>query len=337
MESQSLPNGNSASSRRIAFAYEMKRERMSLIKQKTVFSVLLRSQRSTTRAQLSRRRWIRSLASFAFILPAVVLVVGMFWYSVIVTVGLSFTDSQGLTTPNFIGLKNYALLLHDPVFGTSILNTCIWVVGMVVLPVGIGLAAALLLQNLRGQVIFKNIFYLPYAIGLTSTGVMWTFLLSNSGLPTFFAALGLTQFAHYNFLTSVPMNTFAMIIVATWQGMGTNMLLFLVGLNGLDKSVIEAARLERVNGFSLLRHITLPLLQPVTTIIVSITLVNSLQTFNLIWVMTQGGPYNSSSTLATWMYTEAFSVFRVGYGSAIAVLLTFIVLFASVFYLRKNV
>lgn len=290
-----------------------------------------------TKPQRSARRWFRPLVSFAFLLPALVLVVGMFWYSVVMTIALSFTDSGGLTTPNFIGLKNYVTLLHDPVFGTSLLNTFLWVVGLVVLPVGLGLAAALMLQHLRGQVIFKNVFYLPYAIGLTSTGVIWTFLLSNAGLPTLFSAMGLTQFAQYNFLTSVPVNTFAMIIVATWQGMGTNMLLFLVGLNGLDQSVIEAARMEGASSFRLFRYITFPLLQPVTSVIVSITLVNSLQTFSLIWVMTQGGPYNSSSTLATWMYTQSFALFRVGYGSAIAVLLTLIVLVASVFYLRKNV
>lgn len=287
--------------------------------------------------QIKRRKWLRHLISFAFILPAVLLVVGMFWYSVIFTIIISLTDSEGLVTPRFIGLKNYLNLVHDPVFGTSILNTCIWVVGMIVLPVGLGLAAAIMLQNLRGQTIFKNVFYLPYAIGLTSTGVIWTFLLTNGGLPTLLATIGLKQFAQYNFLTSVPMNTFAMIIVATWQGMGTNMLLFLVGLSGLDKSALEAARLDGAGGFTLFRHITFPLLQPVTAIIISITLVNSLQTFNLIWVMTQGGPYNSSSTLAVWMYTQAFSLFRVGYGSAIAVVLTAIVLLASALYLRKSV
>jgi ABC-type sugar transport system permease subunit len=288
------------------------------------------------RMQKRRRKWLKYVVSFAFIFPAILLVVGMFWYSVIFTIIISMTDSEGLVAPHFIGLKNYANMLHDPVFGVSVVNTCVWVVGMIVLPVGIGLAAAIMLQNLRGQTIFKNIFYLPYAIGLTSTGVIWTFLLSNDGLPTFLAAIGFRQFAQYNFLTSVPMNTFAMIIVATWQGMGTDMLLFLVGLNGLDRSALEAARLDGAGGFTLFRYITFPLLRPVTAVIIAITLVNSLQSFNLIWVMTQGGPYNSSSTLAVWMYTQAFSLFRVGYGSAIAIVLMLIVLLASALYLRQN-
>jgi ABC-type sugar transport system permease subunit len=284
-----------------------------------------------------RRRWGRTIVSFTFLVPALVLVVGLFWYSIVMTVVTSLTDSQGLTPPHFIGMKNYVDLFHDPTFGTSLLNTFIWVAGMVILPVGIGLAAAVLLQNLRGQTIFKNVFYLPYAIGLTSTGVIWSLLLSNGGLPTMLAALGLKQFAQYSFLNAVPMNTYAMILVATWQGMGTNMLLFLIGLNGLDRSALEAARLDGANGLKLFLHVTFPLLRPVTMIILSITLVNSLQTFNLIWVMTQGGPYDSSSTLATWMYKETFALFHVGYGSAIAVILLVIVLLASFFQLRKSV
>jgi multiple sugar transport system permease protein len=284
-----------------------------------------------------RRRWLRAIVSFAFLVPALVLVVGMFWYSIVVTVITSFTDSKGLTSPNFIGLQNYVNLFQDSLFSTSFLNTFIWVAGMVLLTMGIGLGAAILLQNLRGQTLFKNIFYLPYAIGLTSTGVIWSLLLSNGGLPTLLATLGLKQFAQYSFLNAVPMNTYAMIIVATWQGMGTNMLLFLVGLNGLDRDALEAARLDGASGLRLFLSITFPLLRPVTMIILSITLVNSLQTFNLIWVMTQGGPYDSSSTLATWMYKETFVLFHVGYGSAIAVILMLIVLIASFFQLRKSV
>lgn len=281
--------------------------------------------------------WRKRILPFVFVLPAVLLVVGMFWYSVIFTVVMSFTDWGGLTAPHFTGLANYITLTQDPAFKTSLLNTCIWVIGMLILPVGLALAAALLLQDLPGQIVFKNVFYLPYAVGLTSIGVMWTFLLSQNGFSALFAALGLTSLAQISWLTTPPLNTYAMIIAATWQGMGTNMLLFLVGLNNLDRSALEAAKLDGAGGFRLFRYITLPLLRPVTTVIIAMTLVNSLQAFNLIWVMTQGGPYGSSSTLAVWMYNQSFLLYRVGYGSAIAVMLTIIVLVASIFYLRQSV
>jgi multiple sugar transport system permease protein len=127
-----------------------------------------------------------------------------------------------------------------------------------------------------------------------------------------------------------------MIIASTWQVMGTDMLLFLVGLQNIDKPAIEAALMDGASGWNLFRHITFPLLRPITTVIITITLVNSLQTFNLIWVMTQGGPYDSSMTLAVWMYRTSFALFRMGYGSAIAIVLTVIVLIASGGYLRRS-
>jgi multiple sugar transport system permease protein len=228
-------------------------------------------------------------------------------------------------------------MTHDPAFQVSLANTFIWVLGMLILPVGLALGAAVLLQDLPGQVVFKNVFYLPYAVGLTSIGVMWTFLLSNNGFSAVFAAIGLNSLAQINWLTTPPLNTYAMIVAATWQGMGTNMMLFLVGLNNLDRASIEAARLDGAGGFRLFRYITFPLLRPVTTVIIAMTLVNSLQAFNLIWVMTQGGPYGSSSTLAVWMYNQSFLLYRMGYGSSIAVILTIIVLAASIFYLRQSV
>jgi multiple sugar transport system permease protein len=167
--------------------------------------------------------------------------------------------------------------------------------------------------------------------------VIWSFLFSNNGFSTFFTAIGLHGLAQINWLATPPLNTISMIIATTWQSMGTNMLLFLVGLNNLDRSAIEAARLDGAGGLVLFRYITFPLLRPITAIIVSLSLIGSLQTFNLIWVMTQGGPYGSSSTLAVWMYNQTFQLFNMGYGSAIAVILTIIILIASFGYIRQGV
>lgn len=273
---------------------------------------------------------------YLYLLPAVALVVGLFLYSVGFTLAMSFTRWNGLSAPQFVGLSNYFRIFQDPAFMTSLTNTVIWVVAMLVLPVGIALAAAVFLQNLRGQGVFKNIFYLPYALSATTTGVIWSFLLSGTGLPTLFAALGWHALSQVNWLDTPPLNTYAMIIASTWQAMGTNMLLFLVGLQQLDRGVVEAAALDGASGMRMFRHITFPLLQPITTVIVAITLVVSFQTFNIIWVMTEGGPYGSSQTLAVLMYRDSFDFFRMGYGAAIAVLLAIVVLVLSGGYIRRN-
>jgi multiple sugar transport system permease protein len=282
-----------------------------------------------------RRRRIRPV-SYLFVVPAVFLVVGMFWYSIVMTVWLSFTNSNGLTSPQFVGLANYRALVQDPDLSTNIYNTLIWAVAMIVLPVGLGLTAAVMLRKRKGRGIFQTVFYLPYAIGFVTTGVIWSFLFSNSGISTLFQALGLHSLGSVQWLNDVPLNTYSMIIASTWQTVGVDMLLFFVGLDTIEPQILEAAGLDGAGGWRMFRFITLPLLTPMTRVIIAISIVNALQAFNLIWVMTQGGPYGSSSTFAVWMYQQSFQYFKMGYGAAIAVVLTIFVLLASVGYLRRS-
>ena len=269
-------------------------------------------------------------------IPALVLVVGMFWYSIVMTVWLSFTNSNGLSSAQWVGLANYSAMLHDPALLTNVYNTLIWAVAMVILPVGLGLVAALALKQRRGRSVFQTIFYLPYAIGFVTTGVIWSFLLGTSGFSVLFQALGLHYLATLQWLNSVPLNTYSMVVASTWQVVGVDMLLFFVGLDTIDRQVVEAATLDGAAGWKMFRHMTWPLLSAMTRVIVAISIVNALQAFNLIWVMTAGGPYGSSSTFAVWTYQQSFQYFKMGYGAAIAVVLTIFVLLASVGYLRRS-
>jgi multiple sugar transport system permease protein len=295
-----------------------------------------RSERTSEarRGQQARRR--RKAGAYLFVLPALVFVVGMFWYSVVVTVLTSFTNSNGLTASQYVGAANYRAILQDPALSTNVYNTLIWAVAMVVLPVGLGLAAALALRRRKGKGIFQTVFYLPYAIGFVTTGIIWSFLFGTSGLSVLFQALGMHSLAHVQWLESVPLNTYSMIIASTWQIAGVDMLLFFVGLDTIDREIVEAAGLDGAHGWSLFRHITVPSLAPMTRVIIAISIVNALQAFNLIWVMTQGGPYGSSSTFAVWTYQQSFQYFKQGYGAAIAVVLTIFVLLASAGYLRRS-
>ncbi len=287
------------------------------------------------RANRGRRRR-RAAASYLFVVPALLLVVGMFWYSIGVTVWLSFTDSNGLSAPHFVGLANYTALFQDPQLSTNVYNTLIWTVAMIVLPVGLGLVAAVMLRHRRARSVFQTVFYLPYAIGFVTTGVIWSFLFGTSGFGVLFQALGFHSLANVQWLNDVPLNTYSMIVASTWQVVGVDMLLFLVGLDTIDPQIIEAAGLDGAAGWRLFRHITFPSLTPMTRVIIATSIVNALQAFNLIGVMTQGGPYNSSSTFAVWMYQQSFQFFKMGYGAAIAVVLTIFVLVASVGYLRRS-
>jgi multiple sugar transport system permease protein len=287
-------------------------------------------------AARSGRQRRRKPSFYLFVVPALVMVLGMFWYSIVVTVWLSFTNSNGLSSSQFIGLANYRAILHDPSLSTNVYNTLLWAAAMIVLPVGIGLTAAVLLKKRRGRTIFQTVFYLPYAIGFVTTGVIWSFLFGTSGFSALFQGLGLHSLANVQWLNDVPLNTYSMIIASTWQIVGVDMLLFFVGLDTIDPQITEAASLDGAAGWRLFRHITLPMLTPMTRVIVAISIVNALQAFNLIWVMTQGGPYGSSSTFAVWTYQQSFQYFKMGYGAAIAVVLTIFVLLASIGYLRRS-
>jgi len=268
-------------------------------------------------------------------LPAILFVAIFLLYPAAYTFYISFTKWDGLNPPEFIGLGNYIQMFNETVFGTSLLNTLIWVVATLIFPVGLGLLLAVFVNRIPFQGFYKAIFYLPYAISATSAAVIWTFMLSptgviNQGLRT----IGLDALAK-PWLMMPPWNTLAMIMAFTWQTAGTNMILFLVGLQNIPTSPIEAAKLDGANGWQTFRHVIMPLLRPITTVVITIAVVNSFKVFDLIWVMTQGGPYRSSETLAVTMYRESFVLFRLGFGAAIANSLSFIVIIFSIFYLRS--
>lgn len=286
------------------------------------------------RAARHRRRPLAP-ARFLYLLPMVVLVCTFLLYPALDTTWLSFTNSNGLNTPSFIGVQNYTQLFTDPAFSTSFTNTLLWVIGVLVLQVGFGLLMALALSDIRGGNTLKTLFYLPSTISASATAVIWYFMFDpNQGVINTTLRLihlgGLTT----DWLANPPITTWAMIVAATWQGLGPNMLLFLVGLQNIPREPIEAAMLDGASGVRLFWHITLPLLRPMLTVVVGIALINSFKVFDLIWVMTQGGPYRSTETLAVTMYREAFVSFQIGYGASVAVVLTVIVLALSIFYLR---
>ncbi len=282
-------------------------------------------------AQLSHR-----LTPYVFLLPAVVLVAGWLIWPFARTAYLSLTEFKGIGAIRFVGADNFTTLLGDPVLADSFTNTLYWVVGTLLLPVGFGLLIAMLTYELTGGTLYRLPFLLPYALSGTAIGVMWEFMLRSSGaLNSVLDLIGLERLQQ-SWLLQPPMNTWSMIVASTWQSVGVSVLLFLVGLQVLPRDPLEAARLDGAAGWRLFRDITFPLLRPMTIVVVGISLVNSLKTFDIIWVMTQGGPYRSSETLAVTMYRETFLLSRHGYGSAIAVVLSVIVLAVSWLYLSRT-
>lgn len=271
-----------------------------------------------------------------FVLPALAIVAVMLYVPFLWTSYLSFTEYNGLGEPEFVGLDKYREMFSDAGILVSLRNTAIWVIGTLLLPVGLGLLLAVLAHGLKGSFWYRLPFLLPYAISGVAVGVIWTFILQTNGAlseaMTFLHLPG----ADSRWLLDAPLNTIVMIVAATWQGAGVNALLFGIGLQSIPKEPIEAAQLDGASGWKLFRHVTWPMLTPLTTVVVGLAIVGSLKTFDIVWAMTKGGPGRSSETLALTMYKESFVSNDYGMGAALALLLTIVTVAASVLYLRRQ-
>jgi ABC-type sugar transport system permease subunit len=282
-------------------------------------------------AKKQQYRW----AARGFVTPGVLLVAVLLYLPLLWTVFLSFTNYNGLGDPTLAGFSNYVEMFEDPDFLNSLFNTLLWVAGTLIVPVGLGLLLALLTWNLKGGVWLRLPFLIPYAISGIGVGLIWSFVLQSNG--------ALDQALHFfgvastpRWLLDAPLNTVVMIIAAAWQGVGVNALLFTIGLQSIPKEPLEAARLDGARGFRLFGSMLWPMLRPLTTVVIGLSIVASLKTFDIVLGMTKGGPGRVSETLALTMYNDTFVDSQYGLGSAIAVFLTVVTLLASILYLRQQ-
>lgn len=239
------------------------------------------------------------------------------------TMYLSLTNWDGLSKPRFVGLENFRTLFDDPVFMTSLMNNVKWLAIFIVIPVCLGLALAMILnKNIRGEKFFKASIYSPMILSPAVIGLIWGWMYDPSGglINTTLTAVGLKSLTA-GWLSDPKLVLYCIIAAAAWRHTGYVMVLYLTGLKGIPGSVIEAARVDGASGWKMFWHILLPMLRPSTIIVVVVTIIDSLRAFDMVNMMTQGGPFNSSNVLANFMYLEAFHNYRMGFGAAVAVIL----------------
>ncbi|MFI8003376.1 carbohydrate ABC transporter permease [Streptomyces sp. NPDC086010] len=282
-----------------------------------------------------RTRRVRDrFAAAGFLAPALVLVGALLLLPFVATVYRSLFDDRRVS--GFAGLDNYVLFLDDPVLTRSIENTLMWVAGTVALPLVLGLAIAVLTQGAGWSRAARLLVVLPYALSGSAVAVVWNFVLNTDGAANqVLKAFGLGSLAQ-GWLLEWPGNTLVMIVANTWQSAGVAVILFLVGLQTIPPETLEAASLDGAAGWRKFWFVVLPQLRTVSVIVVGTSLVNGLKSFDLIWVLTQGGPGRQSETLAVSMYQETFLALHPGAGAAVAVVLTVIVLLTSWLYLRRQ-
>ena len=269
----------------------------------------------------------RALAPWLFLAPAMLAFLLYVIAPIFQSIAISFTEWDGLREARYIGLANYAELAHDPDFRTALVNNVIWLVGFL-LAIPLGLAIALFLnQTVFGIRLVKSMFFFPFVISQVVVGLVfgWFYDPSNGLL---FHALNFLGVPPVAVRSHEKLVTYGIVVAGLYPQIAYCMILYLTGLNNVRPDLIEAARLEGAKGWSLLWHVVLPQLRPATFIAVVVTVVGSLRSFDMISIMTQGGPYGSSRVLAYYMYEQALSEFgyRMGYGTAIATVLFLIML-----------
>ncbi|WP_204115560.1 carbohydrate ABC transporter permease [Shimia biformata] len=290
-------------------------------------------------APTSRGWWKENqqrLAPWLFLAPGIFMFLVYVIIPIFQSINISFYDWDGLGEATWVGTGNYVELMDDDAFYTSLKNNVIWLV-LYMLAIPMGLFVALFLnQTVRGIRIYKSLFFFPFVISQVVVGLVFAWFYDPSyGLLNI--ALGWFGIDPIAVLADERYVTYGIIAAGLWPQTAYCMILYLTGLNAVDPEQIEAARLDNAKGVKMLWYVILPQLRPATFIAIVVTVIGALRSFDLISIMTDGGPWGSSRVLAFYMYEQAFSEygFRMGYGAAIAVVLFLIMMVYIVGFLWK--
>lgn len=288
----------------------------------------------------SRPRTNRHLRAWGvaglFMLPALLLYAVFVLFPIVQAARYSLYDWNGLEPlDQFVGLANFERALNDPVFlGAVSHNAFIVILSLAVqIPFAIGLAL-MLNRRFRGRAILRLIFFAPYVIAEVITAIVWSLLLQPNGLAEhFLTAIGMGE-AYHPWLADPDTVLVALFFIITWKYFGFHMILMLAGLQGIPRELDEAAAIDGASRWQGIRYVTLPLLGPTIRVSVFLSIIGSLQLFDLVWVTTRGGPVNASNTMAVYMFDRGFVRFQFGYGSAVAVILFLICFVLALGYQR---
>ncbi|TCP29642.1 carbohydrate ABC transporter membrane protein 1 (CUT1 family) [Scopulibacillus darangshiensis] len=273
------------------------------------------------------KRIIETITPYLFLLPNIIGFLIFTAFPVLFSIIMSFFDWPMLDKPRFIGLENYIhLFTKDELFVKVLLNTVYYVVVLVPLNVIVSLGFAVWLNSIsRGSVVFRTMFFMPILVPMVASALIWKWLYNPQyGLINGF--LGWFGIDGPNWLGDPKFAMLSIIIMSVWAGFGYNMVIFIAGLQGIPKTLYEAASIDGARKWTCFWKITLPMLSPTMFFAVIMTIISSFQVFDQAFIMTNGGPFNKTNTIVYYIYQNGFEFFKMGYASAIAW-----VLFAAIF------
>ncbi len=278
-------------------------------------------------------------APYLFLLPAFALLVIFFFIPFFQTIILSFQDySTNIYMPNFVGIENYTKLFKSPVFYKVLLNTFIYLFAAVPVLVIFPLFLAVLInQKIRGVTLYKILIYLPVIVSIVVAAIAFKWLYAQEGILNYVVtSLG---FNAIGWLTDPKWAIYSVILVTIWKGIGYYMIIYLAALMSVPKELYEACDIDGANFLTKHLTVTIPHIMPTIALVSTISAISAMKVFAEIYVMTKGGPLNSSKTIVYYIYERAFENLDLGYASAMAVVLLVIVMIFSlinIFCFERN-
>lgn len=273
----------------------------------------------------------RQRAGLWFVLPALVVYLVFFGLPFAATVWLSFTEWNGVGLPDFTGLANYLRMGRDAAMWAALGNNLIWVVIGTAVPIFLGLILAVMLwSDARGSMAYRTIFFLPVVLSAVVIGIIWMWIYNPlfGLLNTSLRAVGLDRWA-IGWLGEPGVALYAVLATAIWSYLGFCIVVLFAGLQKVDPELVAAARVDGADATQRFRHVIVPQIRPVLTMVIVYTVIGGFNVFDVVWVMTQGGPNNATEVIATYTYEIAFRGNEYGYGATLSMVMSLVALLAA--------
>jgi raffinose/stachyose/melibiose transport system permease protein len=273
----------------------------------------------------------------ALLLPVIGLLAAFLFYPLLYGLDLSLNRTEGFEVIGSAGLEHYArALLGDAVFRQGLANTLVFTAAAVVLQTGLGLLLAVLVsETRRGQTLFRVVFVAPFVLAPVAAGMVWKFMYA----PFFGIVPSVGSVLGVDLSTVAPLADpdtalWAIVLAFAWRFAGFSMVVYLAAIRSIPREYYEYGELEGIGQFTRLRRITWPLLWPQTFALTLLTTIATLRVFDLVWIMTAGGPGHATETVSTYVYTTAFRSLSVGYAQAMATILMFVIVALAIIEYR---
>ena len=273
---------------------------------------------------------------YLFILPTVILYTVFILYPFLGSFYLSLTSWDGVSrSKTFVGVANYINLVQDPLLWASLQHNVVWMATMAVVPIFLGLVLAVLLwRRPPGFTLFRTFYFMPQILGAAVIGILWKFIyMPRRGVLAIIGQATGLPFLQHGMLAQTNTALAAILVANIWAGIGFFFVIMLAGLQNVDMDLMDAAKVDGANAVQRFRHVVIPQLANVITMVTVLALIGGLNVFDIVWSMTEGGPANSTEVVGTYAYTSAFLESNVGYAASLTMVMTALALMTTVIFI----